>query len=209
MSQPPETSPPPAPTSPDNLSARRRLLQWFALGAGTLATVALGIPIVGYLIGALIRRPSGEWIDVGAVKTFPERQTRMVEFEDPRTQPWDGLCRKASAYIRHVEAGEFQAFAVNCAHLGCPVSWFPASGLFMCPCHGGVYYEDGSYASGPPPRGLYEYDIRFMHAGKALTPEQFKGLDAKLQQDCMVQIDVSHVPTLHDPLRKRERGGSA
>jgi Rieske Fe-S protein len=27
----------------------------------------------------------------------------------------------------------------------------------MCPCHGGVYYADGSHASGPPPRGLFEY----------------------------------------------------
>ena len=52
----------------------------------------------------------------------------------------------------------FQVFAVNCAHLGCPVRWFPQSKLFMCPCHGGVYYEDGSRASGPPPRGLYEYE---------------------------------------------------
>ena len=52
-------------------------------------------------------------------------------------------------------ATTFQVFAINCAHLGCPVRWFPESRLFMCPCHGGVYYEDGSRASGPPPRGLY------------------------------------------------------
>ena len=30
----------------------------------------------------------------------------------------------------------------------------------MCPCHGGVYYEDGSRASGPPPCGLFEYEWR-------------------------------------------------
>jgi Rieske Fe-S protein len=30
----------------------------------------------------------------------------------------------------------------------------------MCPCHGGVYYEDGTRASGPPPRGLFEYEYR-------------------------------------------------
>jgi menaquinol-cytochrome c reductase iron-sulfur subunit len=52
---------------------------------------------------------------------------------------------------------KFQVFAINCAHLGCPVRWFPQSGLFMCPCHGGVYYSDGSRASGPPERGLFEY----------------------------------------------------
>jgi quinol---cytochrome c reductase iron-sulfur subunit, bacillus type len=40
------------------------------------------------------------------------------------------------------------------------VRWFPESGLFMCPCHGGVYYADGEHASGPPPRGLYQYDYK-------------------------------------------------
>ena len=54
----------------------------------------------------------------------------------------------------------FQVFAINCAHLGCPVRWFPESGLFMCPCHGGVYYDDGARASGPPPRGLYRVRVQ-------------------------------------------------
>ena len=56
-----------------------------------------------------------------------------------------------------MDGEKFQVFAINCAHLGCPVRWFPQSGLFMCPCHGGVYYSDGSRASGPPERGLFEY----------------------------------------------------
>jgi len=30
----------------------------------------------------------------------------------------------------------------------------------MCPCHGGAFYENGSRASGPPPRGLYQYDYK-------------------------------------------------
>ena len=48
----------------------------------------------------------------------------------------------------------------SCAHLGCPVRWFQESHLFMCPCHGGAFYEDGSHASGPPPRELYEYQYK-------------------------------------------------
>jgi menaquinol-cytochrome c reductase iron-sulfur subunit len=30
----------------------------------------------------------------------------------------------------------------------------------MCPCHGGVYYKDGSVAAGPPPRPLERYPVR-------------------------------------------------
>jgi hypothetical protein len=66
-------------------------------------------------------------------------------------------------------------FAINCAHLNCPVRWFAQSKLFMCPCHGGAYYEDGSRASGPPERGLFEYENKIesgnlmIYAGKMPT----------------------------------------
>jgi Rieske Fe-S protein len=62
--------------------------------------------------------------------------------------------------VRRIDTQTFQVFAINCAHLGCPVRWFPQSALFMCPCHGGVYYSDGSRASGPPERGLFEYSYK-------------------------------------------------
>src|SRR6266478_5536126 len=86
---------------------------------------------------------------------------------------------RASAYlswVRRVEGEQFQVFAINCAHLGCPVRWFPQSGLFMCPCHGGAYYRDGSRASGPPERGLFEYPYKVQNgmvtiqAGELPTP---------------------------------------
>jgi Rieske Fe-S protein len=66
--------------------------------------------------------------------------------------------------VRHVSPSTFQVFAINCAHLGCPVRWFPQSKLFMCPCHGGVYYENGDRASGPPERGLFLYDYKLVNS---------------------------------------------
>jgi menaquinol-cytochrome c reductase iron-sulfur subunit len=32
--------------------------------------------------------------------------------------------------------------------------------LFMCPCHGGVYYKDGTVAAGPPPKPLVRLEVR-------------------------------------------------
>jgi len=32
--------------------------------------------------------------------------------------------------------------------------------LFMCPCHGGIYYKDGTVAAGPPPKPLYRFAVR-------------------------------------------------
>jgi len=87
--------------------------------------------------------------------------------------------------VRHVDNNRFQVFAINCAHLGCPVRWFPQSGLFMCPCHGGAYYSDGSRASGPPERGLFEYPFKILdgklhiQAGELLTPGPSARVDDK------------------------------
>ena len=64
------------------------------------------------------------------------------------------------AFIVQVASGVALAFSANCTHLGCPVRWLEGADLFMCPCHGGVYYSDGNVAAGPPPLPLFRYDVR-------------------------------------------------
>jgi Rieske Fe-S protein len=138
--------------------SRRSFLFKLGLALNGLALLLLGFPIVGYLLGPLSRRSAQSWIDLGPIENFPERETRLAVYQNPYRVAWDGATAKIACWVRRLEGDHFQVFAVNCAHLGCPVRWFPQSRLFMCPCHGGVYYEDGSRASGPPPRGLFEYE---------------------------------------------------
>lgn len=140
---------------------RRGLLVRTGVVLSAVAGVLLALPIVGYVAGVLLRRkPYQAWISLGPIDDFPERQTRLATYRNPFTTPLDGETADVACWVRRIEGEQFQVFAVNCAHLGCPVRWFPESGLFLCPCHGGVYYEDGSRASGPPPRGLFEYAYR-------------------------------------------------
>jgi Rieske Fe-S protein len=138
---------------------RRTFLLWFTCATGAVASLLLGIPFVGYLLGAL-RKRQVHWIGLGALSQFPLNETRLAKFQNPLGQPWDGMAAHMGVYVRNLGPDEkrvdrFLVFAMNCAHLGCPVTWFPQSGLFMCPCHGGVYYENGDRASGPPERGLF------------------------------------------------------
>ncbi|HKV81405.1 MAG TPA: Rieske (2Fe-2S) protein [Candidatus Sulfotelmatobacter sp.] len=74
--------------------------------------------------------------------------------------PWAGVTAETAAWLRRVDELQFKAFSVDCTHLGCPVRWLPAADLFMCPCHGGVFYADGRVASGPPPKPLTTYPVR-------------------------------------------------
>jgi Rieske Fe-S protein len=139
--------------------------RWLLLKLGAFFNVVVGIaiatPVVRYLLGPVRSSQSYDsWISLGPVSNFPVGETRLATYENPYRQPWDGATDKTACWVRHVSPSSFQVFAINCAHLGCPVRWFPQSKLFMCPCHGGVYYADGGRASGPPERGLFQYNYK-------------------------------------------------
>ena len=93
---------------------------------------------------------------------FPEGQTRLATYRNPLVRPWDGDTGDIPCWVRRIStASKLQVFAINCAHLGCPVRWFPQSGACSCArATAASYYADGSRASGPPPRGLFEYDYK-------------------------------------------------
>ncbi|MFQ5454308.1 MAG: ubiquinol-cytochrome c reductase iron-sulfur subunit, partial [Candidatus Zixiibacteriota bacterium] len=55
--------------------------------------------------------------------------------------------------------GVIQAFSLVCSHLGCQVSWDKENREFFCPCHRGKFFSDGRVKSGPPPKGLDEYNV--------------------------------------------------
>ncbi|HEX5236105.1 MAG TPA: Rieske 2Fe-2S domain-containing protein [Silvibacterium sp.] len=161
--------------------------RWLLLKAGALFNVVVGIaiatPVVRYLLGPVRRRGNYDsWISLGSVDQFPIGETRLAAYENPYSQPWDGTTDKTPCWVRRVSSSSFQVFAINCAHLGCPVRWFPQSKLFMCPCHGGVYYADGGRASGPPERGLFEYNYKVVNkelrinAGQTPTLSNHAGL---------------------------------
>ena len=137
---------------------------WLFIG-GVVGNVAAGlllaVPLIGFVFSSFVQRKDPrDWISLGPLEAFPENSTRLATYRNPFTRPWDGETANIPCWVRRVNGNQFQVFAINCTHLGCPVRWFEQSGLFMCPCHGGAYYEDGARAAGPPPRGLFEYTYR-------------------------------------------------
>jgi nitrite reductase/ring-hydroxylating ferredoxin subunit len=165
-------------TLPIDLS-RRELLTKAGLFLNGIAAAILAIPIINYLLSPAVhgRKGSDEtWVSLGDIAKFPAGQTRLATYRNPIVNSWDGDTANIPCWVRNVDGKKFQVFAINCAHLGCPVRWFAQSGLFLCPCHGGVYYQDGSRASGPPERGLFEYTYKIeggdllIQAGPMPTP---------------------------------------
>jgi Rieske Fe-S protein len=186
-----ETVSQPPPDGP--LAGRRTFFSQLTYGLGAVAAAALSIPFLGYLFG--VRKAPVDWLVLGPVTDFPQNQTRQVTFDNPIRQPWDGMVAHTGIYVRYegrdeketdeAKSHRFLVLAVNCAHLGCPVEWFQEAGLFLCPCHGGVYYSNGERASGPPPRGLFRCVYRVTRTRGALQ----------------LEVQAPHFPTLQDTLQ--------
>ena len=167
--------------TPQDGLTRRGLFMKIGILLNGIVAVILGVPIVRYLLSPVVHERKGSydsWVPLGSLEQFPSGQTRLASYRDPVVSPTDGETADIACWVRNIDGQSFQVFAINCAHLGCPVRWFPQSNLFMCPCHGGAYYQDGSRASGPPERGLFEYHYKIdggkllIKAGEMPTPGQ-------------------------------------
>jgi len=151
---------------------RRRLMEGGALAVGGVATMAFGLPALGFALGPVFKDTVPEkWQDVG-----PERDFNVTSYV-PRVMnitPNIGEAGKTTVYVRkatskdvspsdreqHIKPLPYVAISTRCAHLGCPVRYIQASRKFVCPCHGGVYGFEGQVEGGPPVRPLDRFYSR-------------------------------------------------
>ena len=148
------------PAVPNDMSSRRRFLARLSLALSGMIGAVATVPVIGFLLSPLTRKSPRVWRPVGPVNAFPVGETVSVAFEDASPLPWAGVTARTAAWLRRDEVDRFTAFSVHCTHLGCPVRWVADAQLFLCPCHGGVYYRDGTVSAGPPPRTLPQYPVR-------------------------------------------------
>jgi menaquinol-cytochrome c reductase iron-sulfur subunit len=140
--------------------SRRKFLARFSLAMGAVGGLILAVPLAGFILAPFFEHKQEVWRSVGKAESFKIGETTAVKYEDASPLPWAGVTARSAAWLRRVDADTFIAFSINCTHLGCPVRWLATANLFMCPCHGGVYYQDGTVAAGPPPLPLPRYPVR-------------------------------------------------
>jgi menaquinol-cytochrome c reductase iron-sulfur subunit len=139
---------------------RRRFLIRLSLGLSALSAFVVGIPVVSALLAPLLGKTPEVWRKVADLDDLAVGAVKLVTFENADPEVWAGITARSAAWLRRDSKSVFTAFSANCTHLGCPVRWEEGAQLFMCPCHGGVYYKDGTVASGPPPKALVQYPVR-------------------------------------------------
>ena len=144
----------------NNNMSRRKFFLRLSLSLGGIAAAATAVPIIGSLLAPILEKKNQAWRTVGSLKDFQIYTTTLVQFTNADPKPYAGVTAQSAAWLRRDSETKFTAFTANCTHLGCPVRWEKNAELFMCPCHGGVYYKDGTVAAGPPPKSLTQYEVR-------------------------------------------------
>lgn len=139
---------------------RRRFLSRLSLALGALAAAIPTLPALAFILRPVRRDEPDVWRAVGALEDFPIGSTVKVTYVDPETLPWAGYANESAAWLRRETDDQFVGFSAFCTHTGCPVRWVAGTEMFMCPCHGGSFWRDGSVAAGPPPRALDRLEVR-------------------------------------------------
>ena len=146
-------------------ASRRKLLIWLSLGSGAAAAAAAGYPVARAVLDPAFQNkysPTGDkggWQTVGQQADFPLGETVLVTFIRPDAKAYAGAVKKDTAYLTRRE-GDWLALHNVCMHLGCPVQHQAGSGLYFCPCHGGVYNAEGTNVAGPPRIPLRRLGVR-------------------------------------------------
>lgn len=130
----------------ERTTTRRGFLDWL-IGLGTFVTgLAVTIPGVMYLWPAA-RGGGAKKVEVQGAASLAPGESLMVQ-----------IGGKAAVVVRGRTG--FKAFSASCTHLGCLVKWDSGKREFLCPCHAGVFDENGQVVSGPVPLPLAEFDVK-------------------------------------------------
>lgn len=135
--------------------SRRSFLKSSILTVGGVISAVLLYPAARYFLHpALRRRGDTTWTQVAPVSEIPVGTPTFITYEERVKDGWTVVTLSKGAWVLTSDGQDFRVYDPHCTHLGCPYYWNPDRGLFLCPCHDGVFDIQGNVVSGPPPRAL-------------------------------------------------------
>jgi quinol---cytochrome c reductase iron-sulfur subunit, bacillus type len=139
---------------------RRKFCKVGLAGIGTVfGAAAIGGGAVFLGSPALTNLIDGQWIEVGSMDDFEEGTYAQVILEFEIQDGWAYASERKLAYVRK-RGEDVVAISAVCTHLGCNVRFEEERNEFVCPCHAGIYDENGVNIAGPPPAPLVKLPIK-------------------------------------------------
>jgi len=142
-------------------------------GSAVLAGI-VGVPAFILGLSPVLQRGRGErWRHVGKLEEFPLGKVQQSPFPADRTD-WPRPAPGQAVFVWRRTQDSVVVFSQSCTDLGCPLNYDPGSACFFCPCHGGIFAQDGDRLAGPTNKSMYRFTHRI--------------------RDGVLEIDVASLP---------------
>jgi menaquinol-cytochrome c reductase iron-sulfur subunit len=145
----------------EKISRRRLFIAGNAAVQGALALL-VGVPVVGYIVGAVFAPQPTAWVKVGPLASIPPNEPTQFPINVPISGAGESTTRPVGVFVLKT-GDQLFTFYNACTHMGCPVQWTAYQQLFRCPCHGGVYDRLGRVINGPPPFALRQFQHKIVN----------------------------------------------
>lgn len=138
---------------------RRTLLRRATVAIFAGIGAVFGGSAIAFFIPSKQSDASRDWVPLGSTKSVELGEPTLFKASIESTTGWKTTAEDVGVYIKTADGRDYIGMSNICTHLGCRVRWVRAQRQFFCPCHAGVYDEDGNVVSGPPPRPLDRYEV--------------------------------------------------
>ena len=128
---------------------------------GTVMSAVVGLPVIGYIVSpALKAGGEEEWITLGPASAVVPGVPTLFTFSRMAEVGWRRARINRTVYAVTGAGGGITVFSDACTHLSCKVHWDPGRGVFVCPCHDGIFDQEVNVVSGPPPKPLRHFQAK-------------------------------------------------
>jgi menaquinol-cytochrome c reductase iron-sulfur subunit len=136
---------------------RRTFFGQLVAGASLLVAGIVGIPaLLTGLSPALQSRRRETWRPVGRLDEFPIGAVHQGVIPADR-DVWPRSFGQQAVFVWRRSEANLVVFSRSCTDLGCPLDYDRGSACFFCPCHGGIFAQDGERMAGPPNGPMHRY----------------------------------------------------
>jgi len=153
---------------------KRRTMAGLLVAAGSAVVAgAVGLPTLIAGLSPVWQPKQATWRPLGRLNRFAIGKVTPAAVVIDRRQ-WPKPAGEQAVFVWRPNDGEIIVYSRSCTDLGCPLEYEPGSGCFLCPCHGGIFAQDGRRLAGPPQSPLLRYANRI--------------------QDGVLEIDIASLP---------------
>lgn len=149
----------------DNIEISRRKMMGLVVGVINLGLIgAIVGPMVGFAAAPLGNKRKSRWVELMDESRIKPGEVKEVNYSLLVVDGYHEVEQKFTVFLRRSEE-DVICIDPACTHLGCRVDYHADQHKFICPCHGGVFDDEGTNKSGPPPKPLERHPVK-VEAGK-------------------------------------------